>query len=233
MNHGGAYMIDSGSFSAGGSSGSDQPSRQQRRSDRTKGKLLTAARSVFAERGLAAATVDRITERADVGRGSFYYHFQDKDELIGSLIDNILSELVDRMESECEGRDDLEEMLDGVIGTHIRFFSDRWKDFVMYYQGRADLTLDESFEGLETPFLIYLKSIERLIDGTTEKPISDARLRRLACAIAGFISGYYSFASVASLGQDVDTEFMSLRKAFVTSLAKFARESIPHGQARW
>jgi len=208
-------------------------SRQQRSYGRTREKILAAARSVFSERGLVAATVDEITERADVGRGSFYYHFDDKEELIGHLVEETLAELIRKMEAECDGKEGLEALLDGMIGAHIKFFSNRWKDFMLYYQGRADLVLDDSFEGLEPPFLKYIKSLEKLIDGTIPDPISDARLRRMALAIAGFISGYYSFASVASLGQDVDKEFMGLRNAFVTSLANFIREALPESQVDW
>jgi AcrR family transcriptional regulator len=188
---------------------------------------LAAARSVLTEKGLANATIDDIAVRADVGRGSFYYHFSSKDELIRYVMESLLNELVEEMEAKCEGKQDLKEMLDGIISAHISFFSRRWEDFVLYYQGRADLTLDIPYAGLETPFLVYLKCIERLVDNTSSAPISDARLRRLACAIAGFISGYYSFASVASGDDNVDESFMSLRSAFVASLTRFIGEALP------
>ena len=207
-------------------------SRQRRRYEKTREKLTTAARSVFTEKGLAAS-VDEIAERADVARGSFYYHFKSKERLIRQLLDEILSELTERMNAECAGEKGLESMLDAVIQTHISFFSNRWQDFVLYYQGRADLTLDESYDGLDKPFLKYAKSIEKLIDGSISEPISDTRLRRIANAIAGLVSGYYSFASIASDGEDIDKEFRSLRKAFVTSLARFARDAVPDSQVKW
>lgn len=207
-------------------------SRQERRYERTREKLMAAARSVFTEKGLAAP-VDEITERADLARGSFYYHFKSKERLIRQLVDEILSELTQRMNSECSGEMGLESMLDGMIQAHLSFFSNRWQDFVLYYQGRADLTLDESYDGLEKSFLKYAKSIENLIDGSISEPISDTRLRRIANAIAGFVSGYYSFAIIGSTGQDIDREFRSLRKAFVTSLSRFAREAVPDSQVKW
>ena len=198
----------------------------------TRDKLIAAARSVFSEKGLGAS-VDEITERADVARGSFYYHFKSKEKLIHILVDEILEKLTDRMNQECTGKKGLDNVLNGIIQAHIGFFSTRWKDFVLYYQGRADFTLDESFEGLEKPFIRYGKSIEKLIDASIPESISDERLRRTANAIAGFTSGYYSFASIASADQDIDKEFESLRKAFVKSLARFAREALPESQVRW
>ena len=183
-------------------------SRQQRGYSKTREKLMSAARSVFTEKGLGAS-VDEISQRADVARGSFYYHFKTKERLIRLLLSEILSILTDRMNAECSGKQGLESVLDGIFQAHIGFFSDRWEDFVLYYQGRADLTLDESYDGLEKSFLDYGKKIEQLIDGSIPEPISDERLRRVANAIAGFVAGYYSFASIAPTDEaiDIDKEF--------------------------
>jgi AcrR family transcriptional regulator len=208
-------------------------SRQQRRYNRTGNKIMDAARSVFAEKGLSAATVDDITERADIGRGSFYYHFANKEELIREIIGEILGELTEQMETRSKQLKDLGPMLDAMINTHIDFFSSRWEDFVLYYQGRADLTLEYTFEGLETPFMDYLGSIENLVDCAVPQPISKPKLRRLACAIAGFIAGYYSFASIATANEDIDKSFMSLRHAFVASLSRFVKEALPEDRVRW
>lgn len=208
-----------------------KPSRQQRRYARTRDRLLSAARTVFSEKGLGAS-VDEIAVRADVARGSFYYHFQSKERLIRMLVDEMLTELVERMNAECSGREDLESVLDGIIQTHIEYFSSRWKEFVLYYQGRADLTLEQPWDGIEKPFIKYAKSMERLVDACIPEQITDTTLRRIANAIAGFISGYYSFASVASTDQDVDREFMSLRRAFVNSMARFTREAVSDSLAK-
>jgi hypothetical protein len=52
-------------------------------------------------------------------------------------------------------------------------------------------------------------------------------LRRIACAVAGLVSGYYSFAVIASEGEDIDDVFRSLRGAMVVSLARFIKEATP------
>lgn len=201
--------------------------RQQRSVGKTRRKLMSAAKSIMAEKGLSATTVDEIAERADVGRGSFYYHFDAKDDLIRHAIEDLLDELTEKMSERCADLDDLDSVLDAMINAHIEFFSNRWEDFVLYYQGGAELTLNEGYDGLETPFLKYLNCIEDLIEAVIRQQVSKARLRRLACAIAGFISGYYSFASVASEEDNVDESFMSLRSAFVASLSRFIKEALP------
>ncbi len=55
---------------------------QQARSRETQEALLAAAEHVFAEVGIAQATVTEICERAGVAVGTFYGRFPDKDALL-------------------------------------------------------------------------------------------------------------------------------------------------------
>lgn len=201
-------------------------SRRQRRVKATRRKILNAARETFAEKGLDLSTIDDITERADVGKGTFYYHFQEKNEVISSLIKEMMEELIQRIEEKYEAADDLTALLDTIIGVHIDFFSDRWEHFVLYLQGSADLTLKEGYTGLELHFLRYLKRLGTLIDSVVKHELSEDLLRRLGCAVAGFVSGYYSFLNIGSEGQDVEKVFTEMRDAFVAALAKFINESM-------
>jgi AcrR family transcriptional regulator len=201
--------------------------RQQRRLSATRKKLLEAARSVFAEKGLDNATIADITERADVGKGTFYYHFNDKNGLIAELIKSVLGELVSAMKNKCAGISNVSEMLDTIIGVHIEFFSNRWEDFVLYFQGRGDLHLEVGYEGIEPRYLDYLQSMETLISTAVHGQISKQSLRRIVCAAAGFVSGYYSFAVITTEDEDVDKTLRSLRGALVGSLTRFVSESVP------
>lgn len=172
-------------------------------------------------------TIDEITNRADVGKGTFYYYFKSKGGLIRELVRDMLDELIATIDERCRDQQDLRGLLDNLIGAHIAFFSRRWEDFVLYFQGRADQTLIEGYEGIETPFLEYLQKIEGLIDNVVQYHLPKPVLRRIACAVAGFLSGYYSFAAIASEDADVDEQFRSLRGAMVASLARFVTEAIP------
>ncbi|MBU1699459.1 MAG: TetR/AcrR family transcriptional regulator [Candidatus Eisenbacteria bacterium] len=196
-------------------------SRQQRRTQVTRKKLMEAARQVFAEKGLDLTNVGDITERADVGKGTFYYHFQTKEKLIRELIRILLAQLSSDLRRECEDITDLGLLLNRLISVHIAFFSNRWEDFVLFYQGRADLTLEQGYAGIETTFIEYLKTIENLIAEVIHQPLSDAALRRIACAVAGFVSGYYSFAVIAAPEDEVGNALVPMQQALVTGLVRF------------
>ncbi len=57
----------------------------------TRRKLIDAAGEVFAERGLHAATIKDITDRAGVNSAAINYHFRDKFELYAAVVRHVLS----------------------------------------------------------------------------------------------------------------------------------------------
>lgn len=63
------------------------PSRYERRKLETRAKLIRAAHSVMARKGVDAATVLEITTEADVGFGSFYNHFKSKDDIARAVFE--------------------------------------------------------------------------------------------------------------------------------------------------
>jgi AcrR family transcriptional regulator len=69
------------------------PSRQQQRTERTRARLLEAAREVFLEHGYDAASIGELTKRADLGAGTYYLHFRDKRSLYEGLVRRELSVL--------------------------------------------------------------------------------------------------------------------------------------------
>jgi TetR/AcrR family transcriptional regulator, regulator of cefoperazone and chloramphenicol sensitivity len=57
----------------------------------TRRRLIDAAGQVFAERGLHAATLQEITDRAGVNKAAVNYHFRDKQELYAAVVRHCLS----------------------------------------------------------------------------------------------------------------------------------------------
>lgn len=57
--------------------------------------LLEAAEAVFVERGIARATIDEITARAGVAKGTFYLYFASKAEVVRALHDRLWQGHVD------------------------------------------------------------------------------------------------------------------------------------------
>lgn len=67
--------------------------RKDRRVERTQQLIRTAFRSLLEEKGYEALTVQEIIDRANIGRATFYAHFDNKDELFASGFDELRASL--------------------------------------------------------------------------------------------------------------------------------------------
>jgi AcrR family transcriptional regulator len=102
----------------------DAQNRVQRRKQRTRAALIQAAQ-VFIAAGKLNVPVLEITQAADVGMGSFYNHFQTKDELFAAAVTEVLDAhgaLLDRLN---ESLDDPAEIFARSFRMTGRFFRRR------------------------------------------------------------------------------------------------------------
>ena len=73
-----------------------KPNRNERRRNRTRTAILTAADRVFRRKGVNGTSVNDITEAADVAYGSFYNHFTTMDDVVASVAENTIKAVVDK-----------------------------------------------------------------------------------------------------------------------------------------
>ena len=74
---------------------------------------------------------------------------------------------------------------------------------------------------IEEPIAAYLASIEERIARFVPQGINPVRVRRLACALAGFVAGFLSFAMVGMTTEELETSLAPLRHAFVAGSSAF------------
>lgn len=67
--------------------------------EETRALLLATARKVFTERGYADTSMDDLTAQAGLTRGALYYHFGDKKGLLAAVVQQIDSEMDERLEA--------------------------------------------------------------------------------------------------------------------------------------
>jgi len=64
---------------------SPRAGRRERRRVETRTRLFRAALELFAERGFLETTVEDITNKADVGKGTFFNYFPTKEHVLATL----------------------------------------------------------------------------------------------------------------------------------------------------
>ncbi len=56
----------------------------------TREALIAAATAELAEKGIEAASLNAICDRAGYTRGAFYVHFRDRDDLVAAVVERVL-----------------------------------------------------------------------------------------------------------------------------------------------
>jgi AcrR family transcriptional regulator len=88
----------------------EKPNRNERRRRRTRDIILDAADAVFSRKGVDNATVNDITDEADVAYGTFYNHFRSMDTIVTARIELIIQRVAhftNKILSEHTGRVEL------------------------------------------------------------------------------------------------------------------------------
>jgi AcrR family transcriptional regulator len=91
--------------------GTTRPTRLDRRKARTRQALIDAAVQLIAEGRGGRASIQEITEAADLGFGSFYNHFGSKDELFATASGQVLERWGKMIDRACAGISDPAEVL--------------------------------------------------------------------------------------------------------------------------
>lgn len=68
--------------------------KNDRRISKSKKVLKDALISLMREKDFKKITITDLVQRADLNRGTFYKHFQTKEELLNELIDDVMEDLI-------------------------------------------------------------------------------------------------------------------------------------------
>lgn len=125
--------------------------RVARRQRRNREALIAAARDIMAEKGVEAATMLEIAERADVGAGTVYNYFRSKDDLAIAVLETLMHELGLRIQRVTDTFDDPAQ----VYAYGIRTVLDTATQDVAWAQmlNRAEVIADAMFR-MMGPFAI-------------------------------------------------------------------------------
>jgi len=93
--------------------------RFERRRERTRHDILAAATRVLAEKGLHRTKIADIAAAADVGVGTFYLHFPDKETLFDALVEDTVRRLKTTVDA---ARIKARTAVDKIRASNVAFF---------------------------------------------------------------------------------------------------------------
>lgn len=80
-----------------------------------KSALLSHAFSLFMNKGISNTTISDITEQAGVGKGTFYFYFKDKEDLIEKLIAQKAEQLLTHSLNELQKKEEVLSVEDSLV----------------------------------------------------------------------------------------------------------------------
>jgi len=163
--------------------------RQGRRRARTRAELLRAGKQLFASRGFHGTKVADIATAADVGTGTFYLHFENKDALFADLVKETSLRMREEMDAAKIGSTDPHEQNRAATSTFFRFAAENRDVFRILFGHSAQFdTL------LHEVHALFVADIEQSYsEGVDAKVFKPFRAAIVAQAIVGMLSQLVSW----------------------------------------
>jgi|GEM_PF-32497 len=147
--------------------------------EETRGKLIQAARSAFAQKGYAAASMDDITASVGLTRGALYHSFGDKKGLLMAVVDQIDTEMAAQAHKAAAKAGSLWEGLIAEGVAYIKMALDPEVQRIVLLDGPAVLGDPSLWPSQNNCLQMTIQTLDKLIAEGTIKPANTEAAARL------------------------------------------------------
>lgn len=133
--------------------------RREREKLRHRKEILDSACEVFAEKGFRRSTIQDISQRSEFSIASIYKHFQSKEDIYHSLIEQVLSVFLKTLKKSTQNLSDPLEKLYRSVETTLKMYEEK-RAFCQFLFGELRPMIDEEAEQLSMKSLnAYLQIV--------------------------------------------------------------------------
>lgn len=181
-----------------------EQSRQQ-----TRQRLLAAAAVVFPREGFQGASVEDIAAEAGFSRGAFYSNFNDKDELLAALLQQLCEAEHRQLDAIFEAGGSADAMRVAIREFYVRSFRET-EQFTLYAEAKIHAARVPAFR----PRLLELERITRArITGFVERYCRAYRLDYPEAAFENIAIGLMALTEGMTFAQMLDPDKIDDDKA--------------------
>lgn len=178
------------------------------RGERTRVKLVAAARGIFERDGFAHAKITDIAKRAKVAVGSFYTYFDSKDAVFRAVIEAIGEELAKPLPKGTSS--DPLERIEAGNRAYVRIYRENARILaVMQHRTFEDHAMHELRQRGRK---LFIDRAERAIRRLQSERLIDVRPRFAAMALSGMVHSF-CYETFAVHGGEADPAFRSEEEA--------------------
>jgi len=178
----------------------------ERTSDRTRRRVLNAAKQLFDRKGYRDTTIDDITRRANIAHGTFYLYFHGKRDLLKELLEQTFAEF-DAIVSVPFRVEDIHELLRRALETYQR---NQLLMRVLREASAADAFFREHYDEFFVELLVNhlcqtISSLQEMIPESSRPVDPRGAARAIVGMIESFAYGVFIGGEDYSLELVVDT----------------------------
>lgn len=153
--------------------------RKVREKQAKRQEILKAARRVFAERGLHAATLDEIAERAEFAKGTLYCYFKGKEDLFISMLEHEIVAFHDCLKEVISRGLPPAETLAQLVQAMMAAFDDNMDLMRLLSQERSALATGRGDDQIEHRFMPHFRSLSATVASLVRRGIENGSFRRV------------------------------------------------------
>jgi len=150
-------------------------SERIRESNKTKEKIIDAARKLFSEKGFDGVSMEDIAQASGVRKSLIYYYFPSKEILFEEIWINVIDELEKDVFSEVDNESSISKAIKRLIKKYVEFAMN--KEEISKLIARERLNVLESENGLHNAKSRYerlLQRVEKIFErGKNENVLND------------------------------------------------------------
>ena len=168
--------------------------RTERRKERTRRLLKEVALALFYEKGLYWTTVEDITDRADVGKGTFYHYFPTKEALILTLLHDGHDQVLDRVREAVSTARPGGPAVSAATRALLDFYAERPDFLLLFHQIRGFLQLRTAgAKELHDAYAKHLDELGRAVKRAFNGRAAATTHRGLGIVLSAFTSGLITY----------------------------------------
>lgn len=188
--------------------------------NKTKRKIFETSMKLFAEKGYDATSIEEITAKVGVAKGTLYYHFSSKEEIFNFLVEEGIKLLQNSIEIKTAKYKSYIDKIKAVVLIQIKIvvkYEDLIKILLSQFWGN-----EERNKKCKKLILEYIQQIEKIVEeGIKAKELKQGNSKAIASEIYALICS--SLVYKISTGEEIET--MKLYKEFENTIIEGLRNN--------
>lgn len=185
-----------------------------------KNLIAEAAHRLFLEEAYETVSVDQIARQADMGKGTLYYYFESKEEILAYIISCGLEQLCTKIEQAYSQSSDYRVLWSTLIDLQYEYFMDYNQLFISLLR-RKDK--GERWNELMKPIRISYQHKQKLVgvilqQGMDLGYVNLQDVDRLARGINNMIKGFSLESEETRRQEDKESNLSLLKSLLLTGL---------------